>query len=120
MSAYWKIPLQLIVLLLGVLVFVFYVFNRPPLLFSSAQVERVRAGGQAPAYAALESEFQTALDARRAAATEFVAARHAGDAPRIEAGASAVRRGESGVNEVRGRAAAPVREATGDRSPSGR
>ena len=118
MSAYWKIPLQLIVLLLGVLVFVFYVFNRPPLLFSSAQVERVRAGGQAPAYAALESEFQTALDARRAAATEFVAARHAGDAPRIEAGASAVRRGESGVNEVRGRAAALVREATGDRSSS--
>jgi Na+/proline symporter len=118
MSAYWKIPLQLIVLLLGVLVFVFYVFNNPPLLFSSAQVERLRAGGRAPAYSALESEFQTALDARRAAATAFVAARHAGDAPRIEAGAAAVRRGESGVNEVRGRAAALVRETTGDRSSS--
>src|SRR5687768_12418536 len=35
MSAYWKIPLQAVVLLLGVLVFVFYVFNPPPLIFSS-------------------------------------------------------------------------------------
>src|SRR5687768_1312706 len=34
-SAYWKIPLQVVVLLLGVLVFVFYVFNPPPLIFSS-------------------------------------------------------------------------------------
>ena len=55
MSAYWKIPLQLLVLLLGVLVFVFYVFTPPPLLFSSAQVERLRAGAAAPAYAALEA-----------------------------------------------------------------
>ena len=64
MSAYWKIPLQLLVLLLGVLVFVFYVFTPPPLLFSSAQTERLRAGSAAPAYAALESEFSTALDAQ--------------------------------------------------------
>ena len=44
MSAYWKIPLQLLVLLLGVLVFVFYVFTPPPLLFSTAQTERLRTG----------------------------------------------------------------------------
>ena len=48
MSAYWKIPLQLLVLLLGVLVFVFYVFTAPPLLFSSAQAERLRAGALGP------------------------------------------------------------------------
>ena len=36
MSAYWKIPLQVLVLLLGVLVFVFYVFTPPPLLFNAA------------------------------------------------------------------------------------
>src|SRR5206468_1845483 len=36
-SAYWKIPLQALVLLIGVLVFVFFVFQRPPLLFNPAQ-----------------------------------------------------------------------------------
>jgi len=115
MSAYWKIPLQLLVLLLGVLVFVFYVFTAPPLLFSTAQAERLRAGSSAQAFAALESEFQTAFDARRVAAAEFVAARHAGDGGRVEAGKAAVRQGEAGVNDVRSRAAALVRESSNDR-----
>ncbi len=115
MSAYWKIPLQLLVLLLGVLVFAFYVFTPPPLLFSTAQTERLRTGDSAPAYAALETEFQKAFDTRRAAAAEFVAARHAGDAGRVEAGKVAVRNGEAAVNEVRSRAAALVRENSSDR-----
>ena len=115
MSAYWKIPLQLVVLLLGVLVFVFYVFTPPPLLFSSAQAERLRVGSSAPAYAALETDFQTAFDVRRAAAAEFVAARRAGDAPRIETGKLALQQGDTAVNQVRSRASALVRESSQDR-----
>ena len=115
MSAYWKIPLQLLVLLLGVLVFVFYVFTPPPLLFNAAQVERLRAGAAAPAYAALEAEFQTAFDARRAAAAELVAARDAGEAARVQTGEERVRQGDVAVNDVRARAAALVRR-TNDRS----
>ncbi len=34
MSAFFKIPLQALVLLTGVLVFVFYLFNQPPMLFN--------------------------------------------------------------------------------------
>jgi Na+/proline symporter len=115
MSAYWKIPLQLLVLLLGVLVFVFYVFTPPPLLFNAAQVERLRAGAAAPAYAALEAEFQTAFDARRAAAAELVAAHDAGEAARVQTGEERVRQGDVAVNDVRARAAALVRR-TNDRS----
>ncbi len=46
-SAYWKIPLQALVLLVGVLVFVFYQFTRPPLLFNPAH-ERARARRRQP------------------------------------------------------------------------
>jgi hypothetical protein len=70
-SAYWKIPLQLLVLFVGVLVFVFYVFNPPPLLFSRVQEERLRAGESAPAFAALQSEFAASYGARREAATDL-------------------------------------------------
>jgi solute:Na+ symporter, SSS family len=115
MSAYWKIPLQLLVLLLGVLVFVFYVFTAPPLLFSTAQADRLRAGSSAQAYAALEAEFTTALDSRRAAAAAFVEARHAGDAARVESGKLMVRQREDAVNDVRNRASALVRENSNDR-----
>src|SRR4030095_3811552 len=34
-SAYWKIPLQALVLLVGVLTFTFYLFTRPPMLFNA-------------------------------------------------------------------------------------
>jgi SSS family solute:Na+ symporter len=116
MSAYWKIPLQLVVLLLGVLVFVFYVFTPPPLLFSSADVARLRAGNSAPAYAALEAEFATAVDARRAAATELIGARRSGGDARVDAGRESVREAEAALNEIRGRAAVLVRQSTGGRA----
>ncbi len=67
MSAYWKIPLQTLVLLIGVLVFVFYLFQAPPLLFNPAHEEAVRAE-QGIAYAQLEDRYNEAFDARESAA----------------------------------------------------
>ena len=54
MSAYWKIPLQALVLLVGVLVFLFYLFQPAPLLFNPAHEARVRAAEPAT-FAALEA-----------------------------------------------------------------
>ena len=67
MSAYWKIPLQALVLLIGVLVFVFYLFQAPPLLYNPAHERRVQA--EAPAeYQALEARHRDAVGRREAAA----------------------------------------------------
>ena len=63
MSAYWKIPLQALVLLVGVLVFVYYLFQAPPLLFNPSHEARVRAA-EPGAYAALQSRYQDAIRAR--------------------------------------------------------
>ncbi len=116
LSAYWKIPLQVVVLVLGVLLFVFYVFTPPPLLFSTAQAERLRNGPAAAAYSALESEFDERFEERKAAANAYVEARRSGDASRIEAGETAVRETEARLEGVRDRAAALVRESAGDRT----
>ena len=115
MSAYWKIPLQLLVLVLGVLVFVFDVFHRPPLLFSPAHIERVQSGATAPAYAALEQEFDAAFEARRTAASELATARDGGDPARLDAAYAGMRDRERDVQAVRGRARDLVR-AAGDRT----
>ena len=116
MSAYWKIPLQVLVLLLGVLVFVFYVFNTPPLIFSSAQEARLKQGPAAAQYAALEREFGAALDARRAAGAALAAARDGGDDGTLTAARDAFVERNAAVEAVRARATALVRETTGDRS----
>jgi solute:Na+ symporter, SSS family len=62
MSAYVKIPLQLLILGTGVLVFVFYLFHTPPMLFNHAYDAQVAAGAHAAEYAALEGEFARAIE----------------------------------------------------------
>jgi solute:Na+ symporter, SSS family len=116
MSAYWKIPLQVLVLVLGILVYVFYVFNQPPLLFSKVDVERLERGPSAPAFVALQSEFNGAFEARRRAAQELAAARGAAAPARVTAAEQQVVATESAVRTVRNKAAQLVRETTGDTS----
>jgi Na+/proline symporter len=109
-SAYWKIPLQFVVLVLGVLVFVFYIFTPPPLLFSEAEVDRLRDSPAAAEYAALENQFDDAFEARRQAAAELAASRRGGDGPGTEAATAAFLDREAALEEVRGRALTLARE----------
>jgi SSS family transporter len=115
MSAYWKIPLQMVVLLLGVFVFTFDVFNAPPLIFSSKAEQRLRQ--DAPAmYASLEQEHAVAWAARREAATELVKAEDAPDVSSVDAARAELRERERAMEDVRTRARELVRKTTGDAS----
>jgi solute:Na+ symporter, SSS family len=116
MSAYWKIPLQVVVLLVGVLVFAFYTFNPAPLIFSEEAEAQVRSGGTAEAYRGVEAEYQAAFAARRAAALELAGVRDADDPDRLAAAQSSVRSTESALQAVRSRATGLVREVKGDQS----
>ena len=83
MSAYWKIPLQALILLIGILVFVFYLFQAPPMLWNPAHERRVRTADSS-AYNALQSRYSEALDARRQAALQIgdpSSASHSAGAP---------------------------------------
>jgi Na+/proline symporter len=113
MSGYWKIPLQALVLILGVLVFVFYVFNPPPLIFSRTATERLNGGARA-AYEALNQEHTEAVGRRREAATELAQARHAADAGQEAAARARVRAESNALDQVRRRARELVRSSTGD------
>jgi Na+/proline symporter len=113
MSAYWKIPLQALVLLLGVLVFVFYVFNTPPLLFTSAAAQRLDDDGRA-SYAALQQQHDEATQRRRAAAFGVAEARATGDGARLDAARREFRDRNAELEGVRQQAKALVRESTRD------
>ena len=68
MSAYVKIPLQLLILGSGVLVFVFYLFHTPPMLFNRVYEHRIAQSSYAGEYAALEKSFAGEIAVRREAA----------------------------------------------------
>jgi Na+/proline symporter len=69
MSAYVKIPLQLLILGSGVLVFVFYLFQTPPMLFNRVYEQRIARSSYAGEYAALEKSFAAEIAIRRDAAS---------------------------------------------------
>ena len=82
------------------LVFVFYLFQTPPMLFNRAYDARVAAGPYAADYAALERQFSDVIAVRRQAAEQ-------GDR-------SAFLSAEAQVNDIRSRATALVKQTTGD------
>jgi len=113
MSAYWKIPLQALVLLVGIGIFAFYLFTPPPMLFNTAHEAELRAGAHAAEYAGLEQAYATAAEARRAAATDLAHARANGPAAE-DAAAAVFRQRQSEAKEIRDQAVALVQRSTGD------
>jgi solute:Na+ symporter, SSS family len=111
-SAYWKIPLQAMVLLIGVLVFVFYQFERPPLLFNPRHERLVRATDSA-AYGALESRYAADLVVRDSAARAVAGARDRGDEPAAAAAMQVFRAEQADVDTVRARALSMAERITG-------
>ncbi len=110
-SAFAKIPLQALVLLTGVLVFVFYLFNQPPMLFNRVHADKIAHSVRAGEYAALESEFTTAFETRRDATQRLAAA--ADEASRTSARQTFLE-ANTALKAVRGRAATLVQDVAGD------
>ena len=111
MSAYWKIPLQALVLLVGVGVFVYYQFVRPPLLYNPAQEAAVVAERGA-AYDALQSDYAEAFTLRETAARAVADA--SGDD--VSAAMEAFVAREADIQTIRGEALAMVEDVTGEAS----
>ena len=115
MSAYWKIPLQALILLTGVLVFLFYLFNEPPMLFNRVHDQRVRASDRAGEYAQIEGAFRENFEARRDSARRLAAAHRAGNAPEIVDAEAQFLASQGQLRATRDRAAGLVMDVTGDR-----
>ncbi len=114
MSAFAKIPLQVLILMMGVLVFCFYLFTEPPMLFNDSHESAVEASGRAGEYRGLEDEFRTAHAARRSDAAAVVAARRAGDEAAVQSATAAFEASDQRVVDVRAEARDLVRDVTGD------
>jgi SSS family transporter len=112
MSAYWKIPLQALVLIVGILVWVFYLFAGGPLLWNPAAEKQVIAAEPA-AYQELQGRYVAALNERRQDAQFSVSGEHGVGAERTAPDRSALLASEAKVNEVRGEALALVSKVTG-------
>jgi Na+/proline symporter len=78
-NAFLKVPMQFLILLTGVLVFVFYHFHAPPLLWDPVALGRLRQSAPAAELSAVEARYARAVEERRESAAAFVEA-HRSDA----------------------------------------
>ncbi len=78
LNAFVKVPMQCLILSVGVLLFVFYHFEAPPVVFNAAEVALVEASPQAGEFGALEAEHLRVHGLRREATLELLDIRHNG------------------------------------------
>lgn len=114
MSAFAKIPLQVLILMMGVLVFCFYLFTQPPLLFNEVHREQVEQSVRRGDYEILEREFEQVHKGRREAAAAVGTARQTGDELGTSTATAEFVEYDHQLEEIRGKAFALVRDVTGD------
>ena len=75
-NAVVKVPMQFAILFIGAMVFVFFTFEKPPVLFHGVALARAEQKAEFPA---LKGAYERAFADRKAAAEALVEARHAGN-----------------------------------------
>ena len=84
-NAVCKIPMQFAILFLGVMMFVFYQFEPPPLFFNDTSRQYLAEHGASEQLQALETNFNQTHAAARQQLEQWLAARHNGDAAGAQA-----------------------------------
>ena len=74
MNGLLKVPMQFMILMIGVFVFVFYQFNKAPLFFNETGVESVMNSEYKGDYQALEDSFTMVFDQKKTAVESLVLA----------------------------------------------
>jgi Na+/proline symporter len=74
MNGLLKVPMQFIILFIGVMVFVFYQFNQPPIFFNKVQKQNVEQSIYADDFTAIEEEYTAVFEEKKAELKTMVAA----------------------------------------------
>ena len=72
MNGFLKIPMQFLILFIGVLVFVFYQFITPPVHFNQVQTEALRQSEYASEFGSLEQSYQANFDSSKQVYTQLL------------------------------------------------
>ncbi len=72
-----KVPMQFLILFIGTIVFVFYTFEKPPMVFQPVEAARLEQSGAF--YRDLAARYEAAFEERRRAAGQLLEARRQGE-----------------------------------------
>ena len=97
-NAVAKVPMQFFILFVGAMVFVFYLFAQPPVLFERTAMQAIQGK---PGYQEIQRSFDSAWLARRAAAESLNSARKQGDPAKVAASVENYRAAQHQIDSTR-------------------
>jgi Na+/proline symporter len=96
-NAMAKIPMQAFILFIGTMVFVFFIFERPPVLFQPVELKRVQSK---PEFSGVESRFDAAFEQRKSAAQGYLDALDQKDQTKRQASLEAYRQAQMALDQA--------------------
>ncbi|WP_299824259.1 sodium:solute symporter [uncultured Pontibacter sp.] len=109
-----KIPMQFLILFIGVMVFVFYQFNQPPVFFNDAAKSKVYGTAYEPELQQLEVKHTQLFEQKQQAVQQLVTALKAEDEAAIATAQTEVNALTAAGKEVREDVKAVIRKAVPD------
>ncbi|MBA2501491.1 MAG: sodium:solute symporter [Pyrinomonadaceae bacterium] len=116
MNAFVKIPMQVFILLIGVMVFVFYQFVPPPMIFNEVEARRAATSLQSNDYNRLVGEYDQSHLLRQEAATQYIRAHKSGNAPGAQTAREEYIAADKTLNEARKRGVDLLKGTSGNES----
>lgn len=106
-----KIPMQFAILFIGAMMFVFYMFQAPPISFKRNLVESTRSSAYGTEFKALEKDYNQASADKKAFALAMVEARKNKNYDAEQAAVAGLRASEKNAKEIKKKANAVILKA---------
>jgi Na+/proline symporter len=102
--ALFKVPMQFLILFVGILLFVFYQFERPPVFFDEAQWASVHAGPYAAEARSIDRAWQESFASKRSRVDAFIGSLQRDDAAAGLSAKASLQAAAGAADQVRARA----------------
>jgi Na+/proline symporter len=101
MNGFLKIPMQFIILFIGVMVFVFYQFFQPPVFFNQVQVDKLKQSEYWDEYQTLEEDYKKKFESKNIEIYALLDAVKANDNGLIETSKEKIKEGSKEQEAIR-------------------
>ena len=114
MNGLLKVPMQFVILFIGVMVFVYYQYNQPPVFFNETVKNEVLATEYKDEFQAFEREYATNFEQKREAVENLNQAVRSGDEQAIARATEAVNAWQVKADTIRNRTKKLIKTAVDD------
>ena len=111
MNGLVKVPMQFVILLIGALVFVFYMYFRAPIFFNEAQLAKVHKTEQGPALTKLENKYSELGAVKQQQVKQLAAALESDNSTQVAIAKKALQQTDDKSQQVRSEALTLIKES---------